>query len=465
MTKIKIFVFSIVAIFYLFGCGSMASQKQHFTGLNEKLRIRDYGAAVLQIESAKDVGYRQKDRVQYYLDAGMLYHYNKEYSKSNEMLTKAENAIDELYTKSISKAAASMLLNDNVMDYSGEDYEDIYLNLFKALNYLALDEFDEAFVEIRRINNKLLLLEDKHKKMANSLNMFKKKKAKFETNKNQFHNSALSRYLSLLLYRAEGKDDDARIDLEKLREAWKLQTQIYNFSLPPVNSLLSKSEKVKIDFLVFTGMSPDKKTDTWYIHTEKDLLIIAETEENPKGKQQLEDLNTIPWQGIKEGFHFKFQLPYLKEKASQIGKVRVLLDDVPKQELRMIEDMERVALETYKIKKPLVYLKTITRTILKGLLAEKAKSKLDEQVGGGFAGILARAAADLAVDSTENADLRISRFFPGKALMGELEAEPGIHNIKIEYYSKSGSLLHVEDKGDIEFKVAGLNLIESYYLY
>jgi uncharacterized protein len=463
MTRFKIFITACLII--LVGCGGMSTQKKHFTGLNEKLRIRDYTASISQIEGARDTGYRQKDRVQYYLDIGMLYHFNKEYSKSNEMLTKAENAIDELYTKSISKAAASMLLNDNVMEYSGEDYEDIYLNLFKALNYVQLLEFDEAMVEIRRINNKLLLLEDKHKKMANNLNMFKKKKAKFQANRNQFHNSALARYISLLLYRADDHDDDARIDLEKLREAWKQQSHIYNFSMPAVNNLLTKTEKGKVDFLVFTGRCPDKKTDTWYIHTEKDLLIIAETEENPRGNQQLEEFDAIPWDGIKKGYHFKFQLPYLKEQPSQIGKVRILADDVPVQELRMIEDLERVALETYKIKKPLVYLKTITRTILKGILAEKAKAKLDEQVGGGFAGILARAAADMAVDATENADLRISRFFPGKALMGEIELEPGLHNIKIEYYNKSGTLLHVDDKGDFEVLCDDLNLIESYYLY
>jgi len=100
---------------------------------------------------------------------GMLYHYDGDYVKSNEFLTEAEYAIEDLYTKSVGKAVASMLLNDNALDYFGEDYEDIYLNIFKALNYFHMNKSEDAFVEIRRVNNKLNLLEDKYKKNCQTI--------------------------------------------------------------------------------------------------------------------------------------------------------------------------------------------------------------------------------------------------------------------------------------------------------
>ena len=152
------------------------------------------------------------------------------------------DTFDELYTKSLGRGAASMLLNDNILEYSGEDYEDVYLNVFKALNYVELDEFDDAFVEIRKINEKLSLLEQKYRKMAKQYNTSKDKKKNFESGTNKFHNSALGRYLSMLLYRAEGKMDDARIDKEKIDEAWQLQSHIYNFSKPSLNNLLKRAE-------------------------------------------------------------------------------------------------------------------------------------------------------------------------------------------------------------------------------
>ena len=372
-------VFLLLVILFALSCASTKSSKNQFIGINEKLISRDYQGALKQIEAAKDKFYKEKEKALYYVDAGMLHHYNGDFEQSNTLLSKAETAFDELYTKSLGRGAASMLLNDNVLEYSGEDYEDVYLNVFKALNYVELNKFDDAFVEIRKINGKLSLLEQKHKKMAKQYNSSKDKKKNFETGKNKFHNSALGRYLSMLLYRAEGKMDDARIDKEKIDEAWQLQSHIYNFSKPSLNSYLNRSDKAKINIISFTGRSPDKKANTLYIHTEKNLLVIGTTKENPHGKQSLETLDLIPWKDMKKGYHFKFQLPFMKTRKSNIGRIEVIIDDNIAIDLQQIEDIERVALETFKIKEPIIYLKTITRTIIKGLFAAKRKQEMKKK--------------------------------------------------------------------------------------
>ncbi|MDO9578944.1 MAG: hypothetical protein Q7J16_13760 [Candidatus Cloacimonadales bacterium] len=465
MKKYKfLLLFGIAFLLVLSGCANMKSSKQQFVGIDDKLVAHDYANALAQIKAAKGKFYKEKEQALYYLDEGMLLHYNGNYEESNEALTKAENAIDELYTKSIARGAASMLLNDNVLEYSGEDYEDIYLNVFKAMNYLELEKFDDAFVEIRRINDKLSLLEQKHKKTADQFNLFKDKKKEFKTGTNKFHNSALGRYLSMLIYRAEGKLDDARIDQDMIAEAWKLQAQIYDFKQPELNTYLEKTDKAKVDFISFTGRGPDKKANTLYIHTEDDLIVIGTTEENPRGNQQLETLDLINWPGVKKGYHFKFQLPFLEERKSNISKVKIKVDGVVMKELEMIEDIEKIALETYKIKEPLIYLKTITRSVLKGLASEKGKTELSKQVGGGLLGDLSRLVTDVAVDATENADLRISRFFPAEALVGEIEVTTGMHRFAIEYYSKNGDLLWVDELGEKDVSKKGLNLFESFYL-
>ena len=456
--------FLCLVILFTIGCASTRTSKTQFIGIDEKLISHDYKGALDQIEAAKDKFYKEKEKALYYVDAGMLNHYQGNYEESNTLLSKAETAFDELYTKSIGRAAASMLLNDNILEYSGEDYEDVYLNVFKALNYIELDEFDDAFVEIRKINGKLSLLEQKHKKMAKQYNSSKDKKKNFETGKNKFHNSALGRYLSMLLYRAEGKMDDARIDKEKIDEAWQLQSHIYNFSKPSLNSYLNRSDKAKINIISFTGRSPDKKANTLYIHTEKNLLVIGTTKENPHGKQSLETLDLIPWKDMKKGYHFKFQLPFMKTRKSNIGRIEVIIDDNIAIDLQQIEDIERVALETFKIKEPIIYLKTITRTIIKGLFAAKRKQEMKKKIDNKLLGFAARLATDALVDATENADLRIARFFPAKTSITEIEVTPGIHNIKVKYYSKNGSVLFVDDIGDKNVSRSGLNLFESFYL-
>ncbi|MDP8201667.1 MAG: hypothetical protein P9M11_05950 [Candidatus Tenebribacter burtonii] len=462
---IKIFsCFLCLVILFTIGCASTRTSKKHFIGINEKLISRDYAGTLKQIESAKGKFYTEKERALYYVDAGMLNHYQGNYEESNTLLSKAEKDFDELYTKSLSRAAASMLLNDNILAYSGEDYENIYINVFMALNYIEMDDFDGAFVEIRKINNKLSQLEQKHKKMANSYNKSKDKKKNYETGTNRFHNSVLGRYLSMLIYRAEGKIDDARIDKEKMDIAWQVQSHIYNFSKPDFEKCLSRTEKAKLNVIAFSGRAPDKKANTLYIHTEKNLLLIGTTKEGPKGKQNLESFNPIPWKDMKKGYHFKFQLPVMKTRNSNIGRIELIVDDKLTTDLQQIEDIEKVALETFKIKEPLIYLKTITRTVSKGLFAAKRKQEMEKKINNEILGFAARWATDALVDATENADLRISSFFPAKTLVTELELDPGVYNIKVKYYSKNGSVLFVDDLGQKEITRSGLNLFESFYL-
>jgi len=170
-------IFHFIVIFFtliLVSCSSISTDKQHYASINQRLAANDFEGAIKVLEETKNIYYSKKDRVLYYLDLGLLYHYAKQYQKSNEMLSKAENAIKELYTKSISKVLASMILNDNTLDYSGEDYEDIYINVIKALNYINLNEREEAFVEIRKINEKLNFLEDKYKKYPKNIILPKK---------------------------------------------------------------------------------------------------------------------------------------------------------------------------------------------------------------------------------------------------------------------------------------------------
>jgi len=445
-------------------CASTRTSLKQYAGIDKKIEQRDFDGAIAQIKSAKDDYYSKKEKVLYYLDIGMLNFYAGNYEKSNEYLEKAENSIQDNYTKSVSKAALSLLLNDNALDYGGEDYEDIYLNIFKAYNYLELGSFDDAFVEINRINIKLNKLEDKYRKLAHELSKSKDNKGEIKAGKNRFHNDVLGRFMSMLIYRAEGKWDDARIDLEKINDAWVSQSQIYNFPKPELSDYLKQSRKVKFNFNAFIGKSPVKKANTLYVHTEEDLLIIATTEQLPEGETELESLDTIPWDGIEKGYHFKFQLPYMEKRETNVGAVKIFVDDLPPVKLDKIEDIGNVCLETYKVKEPVIFLKTIIRTVSKGLFAKKRKEEIDKEIKSSILSFAARLATDLAVDATENADLRLSRFFPGEVLTGELELEAGMHNIRFEYYSKKDELLFTDDLGEVQTLRNGLNMHNSFYL-
>ncbi len=455
----------LASLLLLSGCASLRTDKSHYAGTDAMLARADYPAAIAKIDAARNKGYAVKDRVVFYLDIGMLHHWNGDYEKSNVYLEKAERAIEENFTKSVTRAASSLILNDNTLAYAGEDYEDIYLNVFKALNYMALGLNDDAFVEVRRINNKLLQLESKYDRMAQKLSAAEEAEQAFRPGKSYFQDSALGRYLSLLLYRSDGKWDDVRIDFEKIDRGWKLQPDIYPFSRPDFTAEQQRhvAPKARLNVIAFSGQAPDKTAATFYIHTEEDLIVLAGTSENYLGKQHLSGLDVIAWPDVKEGYHFKFQLPSMQKRPSNVQYVDICIMNGENQPLQPIESLENAAIETFSIKKPIIYLKTLTRAVVKGLASERAKEKMTNDMGDGAA-FFTRIATDLLTDQTENADLRVSRFFPAEAYVRELHLDAGDYDVQIKYYGFDGRLLYTDERNGVHLEAGRLNVLESAFL-
>lgn len=459
----------LIAVMVLNSCASMKTQQDQYVSSVPLVLEGSFEAAAMIIQDAKGVDYQEKDRVLYYLDLGMLLHWAGSYELSNEALSKAEVSIEELFTTSISKALASGLLNDNALDYSGEDYEDIYLNVFKALNYIALDDLESALVEIRRVQIKLNILNDKYKELVEEYNSSSDAEGELEYRESKFHNDVLARYISLLLYRAEGAWDDARIDAELMDEAWKTQNHLYNFPKPPLPSSIPLDEnQALVNVISFSGLSPVKLADTLYVTTGPSIVNIAMTGQNEDYVTDLVGFNFLVIPGIQPGIHFKVQFPRLKSRRSEADRVLVKMDGIVVAELPMLEKMEDIARETFLLKQPLTIGKTIIRAAIKNVTKEIGKDALQQGLsnqgaGGFFVGLLAGIAADVAVDATENADLRISQFYPSYARAVEIVVPPGRYMVTTEYWN-GNTLMKEIDHGLREFSPGGLNLIESYML-
>ena len=447
----------------LLSCSYVGTNNTFFADTARTAINNDFQTAIIATENSKDTIYKFKDRAMYFLDLGMLLHYNGEYERSNAMLTKAERAIEELYTKSISKAALSLLLNDNSLDYAGEDYEDIYINVFKALNYIQAEETESAFVEVRRVNEKLDFLETKYAQLSSGLNTSKDAKLKLEAGKNRFFNSALARYLSLLLYRDSKSWDDVRIDADRFLAAWDEQDSIYNFKKPDISASLQKDTEAHLNLFCFNGLSPQKRSKTWWIRTFKDYIFIGESKESLSGEEVLNYADMFYWKDITDNLFFKFEIPLLKQRVSRITKIEVNVDGKI-HHTQKIESIDNVAAATFDVKKPIVYLKTILRTVSKGLLAKQGKDKMDQQFNNEFLSALAGFTADVALSATEQADLRISHFFPKQAHIADIELKAGTHHVVVNYYDKFGNIIFSDDQGTVQVATDQLNVLESICL-
>ncbi|MCP4567051.1 MAG: hypothetical protein GY841_05670 [FCB group bacterium] len=446
------------------GCSSLATQKGFYEPITAELRASNFEAALDSLEAARLKNkFADKDRFLYFIDAGLANHFANRLDSSNIKLTLAEDAAEELFTKSISRAAASMLLNDNVLVYAGEDYEILYTNLFKALNYIALNEFDDAFVEIRRANEKLELLEYKYRQAADNLNEgmgdeddSNRVEIEYEAKDVRFNNDAFARYLSMHIYAADGKYDDARIDHELMQRAFREQPQIYDFALPKVK-YRSKNKSI-LSIVSLVGLSPVKEALNLRIRTDKDLDLVQVLYTDPERKDS--EYGHLPMP-ISQDYYFKLSIPEITPRPSIINQIQISIDGQSVGRLQLIENIGRVATETFEAKKSLIYLRTVARAIVKGLAAHKAKKKADS---GGAGGWLKKLAIDVATDITENADLRCSRLLPGRIYIGDFEIDPGVYDITIEYLDGNGNVVNSEVIEDYKVLKRGLNLVESIAL-
>src|SRR5690606_34965108 len=101
----------------------------------------NYANTVSLVENLeKTKVYQPKDQLLLYLEKGTAYHFAGEYKKSFNDFDLAERNIESNYTKSIARGIKSFVVNDNMLVYDSEDYEDVYINAFKALNFIHMGD-------------------------------------------------------------------------------------------------------------------------------------------------------------------------------------------------------------------------------------------------------------------------------------------------------------------------------------
>lgn len=89
------------------------------------------------------------DRVLYLMERGMIRHLRQDYTNSSRDWLEAVQIEKELETHSVSKAGASMIVNDSLLSFRGYPYERTFLHMYLARNFLARGLWDEAAVEAR----------------------------------------------------------------------------------------------------------------------------------------------------------------------------------------------------------------------------------------------------------------------------------------------------------------------------
>lgn len=125
------------------GCATYTAR---LADLRPQLAAGAYDEALATIE--KRTG--GKDVLLAFLERGLVLHYAGRWAESNEAFQAAERTADELYAKSLSEGALSLITNDLAISYRARPFEMAMVPYYRALNYLQLGLRDDALVEARK---------------------------------------------------------------------------------------------------------------------------------------------------------------------------------------------------------------------------------------------------------------------------------------------------------------------------
>ncbi len=208
----------------LAGC---AAGPNRYLLIEQSLRAGNAAQADAVVRNAED-DYGSKSRVLYGMDRGMTLQLTGQYDASNEVLAGAEDEVERLFTRKIRNEALAFLLNDNELPFEGDSYEQVMINVVKAINYGSQQKWQEALVEARRIDHRLNVIADR------------------ASGKETYRDDGFARYLTGILYEVGGDPNNALVAYRRAYEVYRAGTSGGRLGLPsPLRAdLLRLSEGV-----------------------------------------------------------------------------------------------------------------------------------------------------------------------------------------------------------------------------
>lgn len=182
-----------LALACIAGC---ATYQTKLTGFRDSLRGGDPAKAAEQI---KEKAYTESDdQVVYLFEYGTAEQIARDYTESNKAFLRAEDLTDIKDYHSVFRIAGSLVLNEGMIQYKGDDYEKVMINAMLAINFLMQGKYEEARVECRKLNDKLY-------------------KFRYEGKKN-YKQNPFAFYLSAMIWEQARDWDTAYIDFKKAYE-------------------------------------------------------------------------------------------------------------------------------------------------------------------------------------------------------------------------------------------------------
>ena len=394
--------------------------------------------------------------IPYQFELGLVAHYANHFAESNAALDLAGDIAEDRYTKSVSKELGSLVTSDKLRPYSATQYERLLSHYYRALNYAYLNQLDGALVECRRATA--------------LINYFKGEDEKYD-----FFGTGFLAYLSGALFEAQGNVADisglsletqeewnnALISYKQAAEYYQNAVEKTGVEMPPDigNALVRLTRKLGFtdEFERYQnqyGKPPE--------HPENygELILFYESGYVPPKDQEtlmfpilkkddVEDEKFVPTLIGREGmvvedieleYLLRVAIPTIDSQRPRFAGIAVAVDKQKPARGVLVEDVENIAIETFKADRPIILLRTLARAVGKYLLTRQAGKK-NETLGllTNLVGVL-----------TEQADTRSWRTLPNQIFMVRMPLPIGTHELKLLFLNTDGQTIQQKAFPDVK---------------
>lgn len=353
MAKLMILFYSLLLL------GACASHQSRLSPVQKHLLTGscDHAIKILEELSSKNDG----DRLLYLMEHGSALQICKDYKKSNQIFLEADKLSEQVDYISSSRVLGATLLNEEMIQYKGDIFERLFINISAAINYIELEQFDEAMVEVRRID-------EKYKKFS-------------AEEKNSYELNSFAQYLSGLVWEMDGKYDDACISY---KAAYKLDPTYRDVGLDMLTACWRANRHQEFDKLALD-----------FKPTADELKFIKRKNKNEKIILYLQGLG--PKKAPRPDNHL---YPYLVPTPNLVKKIMISYHDAndqPRSEAsHKIYSVEKAAIATQEADYNSLAARRLGARIAKEIAADQIRQK-DKNLGN---------IAWLVMVASERADLR-----------------------------------------------------------
>ena len=454
------------------GCATYSSRT---ADLRPRLAAGDFDKALETIAE----GTGSRDRLLNLLERGLVLHYADRYTESNEVLARAEQLAEDLYTKSISQGALSLVTSDESIDYRARPFELAMVPYYKALNYLYLGQPGEAVVEARRAEQL------QARAVAATLEGLREQD---RGDLERIRTDPFLLYFSGMLHEQAREVNEAFIAYRNAAAAYQDLHDLLDVDPPPVlgDDLARTARR-----LGFTAELDQARHDypAVFAHGEVQapagpdstgasgrLVVLIETGYVPRktqvrfdfpvfGGEAYDDPDYWSWeiyagmgnfQALTAGHEVEYWIsvaaPALQDAAPDpvVGCRLGAGTAGPVAETVVAANLAREARITFEAEKPTIFFKTILRGLTKYLATRQTRKS-----AGKIAGWLANAFGA----ATEKADTRCWSTLPDRILLGRLDLPAGRHDLRVELLDERGRVMGVQRITGVEIKPGGWTFV------